>query len=100
IPARVAGVKDIVLATPNPDDRLLSAAHLAGVGSIVDAGGAHAIAALAYGTESIRRVDKIVGPGNAYVACAKKLVAGDVAIDGIAGPSEVVVLADDRANPD
>jgi histidinol dehydrogenase len=99
IPARVAGVKDIVLATPAPDDRLLAAAHLAGITTIVDAGGAHAIAALAYGTGSIRRVDKIVGPGNVYVACAKRLVFGDVAIDAIAGPSEILVLADDRADP-
>jgi histidinol dehydrogenase len=99
IPARVAGVKEIVLATPDPDDRLLAAAHLAGVTSVVDAGGAQAIAALAYGTASIRRVDKIVGPGNAYVACAKRLVFGDVAIDGIAGPSEILVLADEGADP-
>jgi histidinol dehydrogenase len=99
IPARVAGVKDIVLATPDPDDLLLAAGHLAGVSSIVDAGGAQAIAALAYGTASIRRVDKIVGPGNAYVACAKRLVFGDVAIDSIAGPSEILVLADEHADP-
>jgi histidinol dehydrogenase len=99
IPARVAGVKEIVLATPAPDDRLLAAAHLAGVTSVLDAGGAHAIAALAYGTASLRRVDKIVGPGNAYVACAKRLVYGDVAIDSIAGPSEILVLADDTASP-
>src|SRR5580704_4594269 len=99
IPARVAGVKDLVLATPAPDDRLLAAAHLAGITTVLDAGGAHAIAALAYGTRSIRRVDKIVGPGNVYVACAKRLVFGDVAIDAIAGPSEILVLADDRADP-
>lgn len=99
IPARVAGVKEIVLATPAPDDRLLAAAHLAGVTSVLDAGGAHAIAALAYGTASVRRVDKIVGPGNAYVACAKRLVYGDVSIDSIAGPSEILVLADDTADP-
>ncbi|MFT3768850.1 MAG: histidinol dehydrogenase [Minicystis sp.] len=99
IPAKVAGVKEIVLATPAPDDRLLAAAHLAGVTSVLDAGGAHAIAALAYGTASVRRVDKIVGPGNAYVACAKRLVYGDVSIDSIAGPSEILVLADDTADP-
>jgi histidinol dehydrogenase len=99
IPARVAGVKEIVLATPDPDDRLLAAAHLAGVTSVLDAGGAHAIAALAYGTASVRRVDKIVGPGNAYVACAKRLVYGDVSIDSIAGPSEILVLADAAADP-
>lgn len=98
IPARVAGVRDIVLATPAPDDRLLAAAHLSGVTSILDAGGAQAIAALAYGTASLPRVDKIVGPGNIYVACAKKLVYGDVDIDGIAGPSEIVALADDTAD--
>lgn len=99
IPARVAGVKDIVLATPNPDDSLLAAAHLAGVSSILDAGGAQAIAALAYGTASLPRVDKIVGPGNAYVACAKRLVYGDVDIDSIAGPSEILVVADETADP-
>jgi len=99
IPARVAGVKDIVLATPAPDDSLLAAAHLAGVTSILDAGGAQAVAALAYGTASVRRVDKILGPGNAYVACAKRLVFGDVAIDSIAGPSEILVLADGDADP-
>ena len=99
IPARVAGVKDVVLATPDPDDLLLAAEHLAGVTTILDAGGAQAIGALAYGTASLRRVDKIVGPGNAYVACAKRLVFGDVAIDSIAGPSEILVLADDGADP-
>src|SRR5690606_15339522 len=91
IPARVAGVKEVVLATPlsgtEEDDGVLAAAHLSGVSAIVDAGGAQAIAALAFGTESIPRVDKIVGPGNAYVACAKRLVYGAVAIDSIAGPS-------------
>ncbi len=100
IPARVAGVRDVVLATPDPDDRLLAAAHLAGVSTILDAGGAHAIAALAYGLPGLLpRVDKIVGPGNAYVACAKRMVFGDVAIDGIAGPSEIVVIADAGADP-
>jgi histidinol dehydrogenase len=103
IPARVAGVKEIVLATPlhgdASDDALLAAAHLAGVTSVVDAGGAQAIAALAYGTESVPRVDKIVGPGNLYVACAKRFVFGSVAIDSIAGPSEILVVADDEADP-
>jgi histidinol dehydrogenase len=99
IPARVAGVRDIVLATPAPDDSLLAAAHLAGVTSILDAGGAQAIAALAYGTAELPRVDKIVGPGNIWVTCAKRLVFGDVDIDGLAGPSEILVLADDTANP-
>ncbi|MBK9259413.1 MAG: histidinol dehydrogenase [Polyangiaceae bacterium] len=99
IPARVAGVRDIVLATPAPDDSLLAAAHLAGVTSILDAGGAQAIAALAYGTAELPRVDKIVGPGNIWVTCAKRLVFGDVDIDGLAGPSEILALADDSADP-
>ena len=104
IPARVAGVRDIVLATPlagdASDDALLAAAHLSGVTAVVDAGGAQAIAALAYGTASVPRCDKIVGPGNAYVACAKRLVFGAVSIDSIAGPSEILVVADDRADPE
>ncbi|MBV9945672.1 MAG: histidinol dehydrogenase [Myxococcales bacterium] len=103
IPARVAGVADVVVATPlsgdQSDDPLYAAAYLSGVGAIVDAGGAQAIAALAYGTESVPRVDKIVGPGNIYVACAKRLVFGAVDIDGIAGPSEILVVADDEADP-
>lgn len=104
IPAAVAGVRDIVLATPlsgkaEEDDGILAAAHLAGVSAVLDAGGAQAIGALAYGTESLPRVDKIVGPGNAYVACAKRLVYGAVAIDSIAGPSEILVLADRTAHP-
>jgi histidinol dehydrogenase len=103
IPAHVAGVKQIVLATPLQgdagDDAPLAAAHLSGVTSIVDAGGAQAIAALAYGTQSIARVDKIVGPGNLYVACAKRFVFGSVAIDSIAGPSEILVVCDDEADP-
>jgi histidinol dehydrogenase len=103
IPARVAGVTDVVVATPlagdASDDPVLAAAHLSGVTALVDAGGAQAIAALAYGTESIARVDKIVGPGNLYVACAKRLVFGAVDIDGIAGPSEILVVADDEADP-
>jgi histidinol dehydrogenase len=106
IPANVAGVTEIVLATPlsadptdGTDDMMLAAAHLAGVTGIVDAGGAQAIGALAYGTASVPRVDKIVGPGNAYVACAKRLVYGSVAIDSIAGPSEILVLADSSAEP-
>jgi histidinol dehydrogenase len=103
IPARVAGVQEIVLATPlaggASDDSILAAAHLAGVTGIVDAGGAQAIGALAYGTASVPAVDKIVGPGNAYVACAKRLVYGTVAIDSIAGPSEILVVADATAEP-
>jgi histidinol dehydrogenase len=103
VPARVAGVGETVVATPlagdESDDPLYAAAHLSGVSAIVDAGGAQAIGALAYGTQSIPRVDKIVGPGNAYVACAKRLVFGAVDIDGIAGPSEILVVADDEADP-
>jgi histidinol dehydrogenase len=103
VPAHVAGVKEIILATPlagdESDDTIYAAAHLSGVSAIVDAGGAQAIAALAYGTQSVPRVAKIVGPGNVYVACAKRLVFGVVDIDGIAGPSEIVVVADDEADP-
>ena len=103
VPAQVAGVPEIILATPlagdASDDVIYAAAHLSGVSAIVDAGGAQAIAALAYGTESVPRVDKIVGPGNLYVACAKRLVFGAVDIDGIAGPSEILVVADDEADP-
>jgi len=99
IPAKVAGVPDIILATPAPNDVLLAAAHLSGVTGILDAGGAQAIAALAYGTQTVPKVDKIVGPGNRYVACAKRLVFGAVGIDGIAGPSEILVLCDETANP-
>jgi histidinol dehydrogenase len=104
IPARVAGVREITLATPlagnQSDDNLLAAAHLAGVTSILNAGGAQAIAAMAYGTKSVSRVDKIVGPGNIYVACAKRLVFGAVAIDSIAGPSEILVIADNESDPE
>ena len=99
IPAHVAGVPRIVLATPRPTPEILAAAVISGVTEIVDAGGAQAIAALAYGTESVKRVDKIVGPGNLYVACAKRLVFGTVDIEGIAGPSEILVVADDQADP-
>ena len=105
VPARVAGVRDIVLVTPpGPDGRVdpvvLAAAHVAGVTEGWRVGGAQAIAALAYGTPSIRRVDKIVGPGNVYVALAKTRVYGEVGIDMVAGPSEVVVVADAAADPD
>jgi histidinol dehydrogenase len=103
VPAHVAGVGEIILATPlagdESDDPIYAAAYLSGVNAIVDAGGAQAIAALAYGTQSVPRVDKIVGPGNLYVACAKRLVFGAVDIDGIAGPSEILVVADDEADP-
>jgi histidinol dehydrogenase len=102
IPAQVAGVEEIFVATPlagdATDDMIYAAAHLSGVTGIVDAGGAQAIAALAYGTQSVPKVDKIVGPGNLYVACAKRLVFGQVSIDGIAGPSEILVLADETAD--
>ncbi|HOU91533.1 MAG TPA: histidinol dehydrogenase [Polyangiaceae bacterium] len=97
--ASVAGVGEIVVASPDSCAEVRAACHLAGVRAILDAGGAHAIAALAYGTESIAPVDKIVGPGNIYVAAAKRLVFGDVAIDSIAGPSEILVVADDTADP-
>jgi histidinol dehydrogenase len=99
VPARVAGVPRIVLCTPNPTPEICCAAELSGVTEIVDAGGAQGVAALAYGTESVRPVDKIVGPGNLYVACAKRLVLGTVGIDSIAGPSEILVVADDEADP-
>jgi histidinol dehydrogenase len=97
--AKVAGVPRIVLATPRPTPEILAAAELAGVTELLDAGGAQAIGALAYGTASLPRVEKIVGPGNLYVACAKRLVFGIVDIDGIAGPSEILVVADDQADP-
>ena len=103
IPAKVAGVKTIKIVTPpkregiNP--AVVYAARKAGITEIVSVGGAQAVAALAYGTESVERVDKIVGPGNIFVAMAKKLVFGAVDIDMIAGPSEVLVIADERANP-
>lgn len=104
IPATVAGVKEIVLATPpSPEGKILPMvlllAERLGVKAILKAGGAQAIAAMAFGTESVARVFKITGPGNAYVAVAKQLVSGTVGIDSIAGPSEVVILADDTANP-
>lgn len=100
IPAQVAGVEEIYLACPDTTDEVLAACHLSGVTAIVDAGGAQAISAMAHGTESIPRVDKIVGPGNIYVAAAKRLVFGQVDIDSIAGPSEILVLADDSADPE
>ncbi len=103
IPARVAGVREIVLVSPPSADKslnaaVLAAARVAGVTEAYRVGGAQAVAALAYGTETIRRVDKIVGPGNLYVALAKSRVFGDVGIDMVAGPSEVVVVADESAD--
>ncbi|WP_297993073.1 histidinol dehydrogenase, partial [uncultured Clostridium sp.] len=104
IPAKVAGVKEIVLVTP-PDkngfinNKILVAAKLCGINKIYKLGGAQAIAAMAYGTESIDSVSMIVGPGNAFVAEAKRQVYGDVGIDMVAGPSEILVIADEKANP-
>ncbi|MGJ4892604.1 histidinol dehydrogenase [Bradyrhizobium sp. HKCCYLRH3099] len=104
IPAKVAGVGRLVMVVPAPDGRLnplvLAAAHLGGVSEIYRVGGAQAVAALAHGTATIAPVAKIVGPGNAYVAAAKRLVFGKVGIDMIAGPSEVLVIADDSGNAD
>ena len=104
IPAIVAGVKEIYLTTPSLDSKInpavIYAAKKCGVKIIYKTGGAHTIAALAYGTKNFVKVDKIVGPGNAFVACAKKEVFGDVGIDMIAGPSEVSIVADKSANPD
>jgi histidinol dehydrogenase len=104
VPAKVAGCERLVMVVPAPDGKLnplvLAAAELAGVDEIYRIGGAQAVAALAYGTESIAPVAKIVGPGNAYVAAAKRVVFGQVGIDMIAGPSEVLILADDTGNPD
>ena len=99
VPAAVAGVKEIIVASPDTSAEVRAACHLAGVSAVLDAGGAQAIAALAYGTASVPRVDKIVGPGNIYVAAAKRLVFGEVGIDSIAGPSEILVVADDTADP-
>ena len=103
IPAKVAGVKEIIVVSPpSPQGYhpgILAAAHLAGADAFFRVGGAQAVAALAYGTKTIPRVDKIVGPGNIYVATAKRLVFGQVDIDMIAGPSEVLVIADDSASP-
>jgi len=98
IPAAVAGVREIIVASPDTGPDVRAACHLAGVHALLDAGGAQAIAALAYGTESVPKVDKIVGPGNIYVAAAKRLVFGEVSIDSIAGPSEILVVADDSAD--
>lgn len=104
IPARIAGVNEIVMVTPppktgdfNPD--VMAAAYIAGVDTVYLCGGAQAVAALAYGTETVPKVDKIVGPGNIYVATAKRLVYGAVDIDMIAGPSEILIIADETANP-
>jgi histidinol dehydrogenase len=104
IPAKVAGVAEVIMVVPTPDGSrnplVLAAAYLAGVDRVFTIGGAQAVAALAYGTETIPSVDKIVGPGNAYVAAAKRRVFGTVGIDMIAGPSEILVLCDGSSNPD
>ncbi len=104
LPAKIANVKEIIMVTPpsktgEMDPYIAAAAKIAGVDQIYTVGGAQAIAALAYGTQTIPRVDKIIGPGNIYVATAKKLVYGEVDIDMIAGPSEILVIADEGANP-
>ena len=104
IPAKVAGVAEVVMVVPTPDGArnplVLAAAHLAGVDRVFTIGGAQAVGALAFGTKTIPSVDKIVGPGNAYVAAAKRRVFGTVGIDMIAGPSEILVLCDGSSNPD
>lgn len=104
MPAKVAGVGEIIMVVPTPDglvnDIVLAAAYIAGVDRVFTIGGAQAVAALAYGTETIPKVDKIVGPGNIYVATAKKMVFGVVGIDMIAGPSEILVVCDGKTDPD
>ena len=104
IPAKVAGVKEIIMVVPCPGDEVnpivLVAASIAGVDRVFGIGGAQAVSALAFGTETVPKVDKIVGPGNIYVAVAKRLVFGIVGIDMIAGPSEVLIIADENSNPD
>lgn len=104
IPAKVAGVEQLVMVVPTPQGDInplvMAAAHIAGVDQVYSIGGAQAVAALAYGTETIPAVDKIVGPGNIYVATAKKLVFGQVGIDMIAGPSEILVICDGNTDPD
>ena len=104
IPAKVAGVEDLIMVVPTPNgvinELVLAAAHVAEVDLVFTIGGAQAIAALAYGTENIPKVDKIVGPGNIYVATAKRQVFGQVGIDMIAGPSEILIICDGRTNPD
>ena len=104
VPAKVAGVKELIMVVPTPggqkNELVLAAAHLAGVDRVFCIGGAQAVAAMAYGTQTIPQVDKIVGPGNAYVAAAKRRVFGVVGIDMVAGPSEVLVIADGSGHPD
>jgi len=100
VPAKVAGVRELLMASPNPNPLVLAAAALAGVDRVFGIGGAQAVAALAYGTKSVPRVDKIVGPGNAYVAEAKRQVFGEVGIDMLAGPSEILVISDGKTPAD
>ena len=104
IPAKIAGVKNLIMVVPTPageqNELVFAAAMIAGVDRVFTIGGAQAIASLAYGTETIPKVDKIVGPGNAYVAEAKRLVFGTVGIDMIAGPSEITIICDGKTNPD
>ncbi|MCK5335283.1 MAG: histidinol dehydrogenase, partial [Gammaproteobacteria bacterium] len=104
IPAKVAGVPELIMVVPTPNgetnDLVLAAAAISGVDRVFTIGGAQAVAALAYGTETIPQVDKIVGPGNIYVATAKRMVFGTVGIDMIAGPSEILVLCDGETDPD
>ncbi|MFC1690875.1 histidinol dehydrogenase [Nanoarchaeota archaeon] len=100
LPAKVAGVKNIIICTPNPVDEILAAADIAGVSKVFQIGGAQAIAAMAYGTETIPKTNKIVGPGNVFVTAAKKLVYGDVGVDFIAGPSEILIIADKNSDPE
>jgi histidinol dehydrogenase len=103
IPARVAGVREIIMACPAPkgymNPAVLAAAHIAGVDAVFKVGGAQAIGAMAYGTRTIPRVDKIVGPGNIYVVAAKRMVFGEVSIDSIAGPSEILIISDGSGDP-
>ena len=104
IPAMVAGVEELIMVVPTPNgvtnQLVLAAAYISGVNTVFTVGGAQAIAALAYGTETIPKVDKIVGPGNIYVATAKRVVFGQVGIDMIAGPSEILIICDGKTNPD
>ncbi|MDQ7037641.1 MAG: histidinol dehydrogenase, partial [Aquificota bacterium] len=100
VPAVVAGVKEVIMVSPRPNRYTLAAAYISGVSRVFQIGGAQAVAALAFGTKRIPKVDKIVGPGNVYVALAKKLLFGTVDIDMVAGPSEVLVIADGSARPD
>ena len=103
IPAKVAGVEEIIMVVPAPNGNVnmsvLAAASIAGVDKVIKVGGAQAIAALAYGTESVPKCDKIVGPGNKFVAQAKKAVFGTVGLDMVAGPSEILVVCDGKSNP-